>query len=182
MQGDRRPESQDDREFVHGGWLRQERERLALSRRYIAEHLLVSEAKIIWLEQRKGPVPPEWLGTLAAIGFQVPSVPPESAPSPPAPPAPPVPLAPPAPPAPQPPNAALSEPIRTTPLTVLPSKAPNLPALITDYHLTYGRQTHKSPIEILTNILTDLRQASLDSDIQHEDVEHAVRALLKLDR
>lgn len=57
---------------LDGGWLRKERERVALGRRKLGDHLGLSEVVLTRVETRKLPIPSAWLPTLLTLGFRIP--------------------------------------------------------------------------------------------------------------
>jgi len=61
--------SSDSIPRVDGGWMRRERERIAIGRRRVADRLGVPESRLVIVELRRRPVPAEWLPVLKDLGF-----------------------------------------------------------------------------------------------------------------
>lgn len=68
MSGD--PSSQDNEQSLDGNWLRQERERHAISRPFLAEQLQVALGIVQKVETKNLAVPAEWMMMLARFGFR----------------------------------------------------------------------------------------------------------------
>lgn len=56
---------------LSGAWFRRERERLAISRRDLAQRLQVPQGRITTLEKEQRPVPASWVKLLSELGFRI---------------------------------------------------------------------------------------------------------------
>lgn len=54
--------------------------------------------------------------------------------------------------------------------------------LIVTYRLNLGRRSQQPPMETLSRILADLRESGADRNVTHDDVEQAVKGLLRTHR
>lgn len=78
------------------------------------------------------------------------------------------------------PAASLApETTKPDPSTTAASHPPDLVGLIVTFRLALGQHTKQPPFEILSRILSDLRDAGADQVLTHADVDRAARALIQ---
>ena len=164
---------------LNGAWLVRERKRLRLTQYEVCRVLQANPRMIHRIERDAVELPKAWLAKLPLLGIAVDAAAQrglarstssrtKSAPRTP-------------PPGQQPTGTA--NPV--APETIKPaSSAPatrqgaDLVALIVNFRLTLGQHTKQPPFEILSRILSDLREAGADQALTREDVERAARALI----
>lgn len=71
-QPEQNPQSITTFASLEGGWLRKERERIAIGRKALATKLGSSESRVHTIEWRRQPVPMEWLPVLRGLSFRIP--------------------------------------------------------------------------------------------------------------
>ena len=71
------------------------------------------------------------------------------------------------------------ETVQPAPVVTSASQSADTMALIVNFRLALGQHTKQPPFEILSRILSDLREAGADQALTHEDVERAARALIR---
>jgi transcriptional regulator with XRE-family HTH domain len=165
-----------------GAWLAKERKRLAISE-YDACYALRSTQRMLRrVERQAADLPKAWIAKLPVLGIavQATSAPPRPAgktsrpsrairklnatsgekPANPA--------------------ASLApETAKPAPSTTAASHGPDLVGLIVNFRLALGQHTGQPPFEILSRILSDLRDAGADQVLTHADVDRAARALIQ---
>lgn len=72
QQPEQNPERNTSIDALEGGWLRKERERIAVGRKALATKLGSTESRVHTIEWRRQPVPVEWLPILRTLGFRLP--------------------------------------------------------------------------------------------------------------
>lgn len=72
QQPEQNPERNTSIDALEGGWLRKERERIAVGRKALATKLGSTESRVHTIEWRRQPVPVEWLPALRTLGFRIP--------------------------------------------------------------------------------------------------------------
>lgn len=72
QQPEQNPERNSSIDTLEGGWLRKERERIAIGRKALATKLGSTESRVHTIEWRRQPVPVEWLPILRSLAFRIP--------------------------------------------------------------------------------------------------------------
>jgi hypothetical protein len=160
------PPAAPSREKLDGSWMRLHRERLRRTIEELSNHLMVTAATLRRAEKYNVSIPVGWLPGLRSFGFPIPSgylddrrhstVAPPVVP-------PPV-VAPP---------AAASPVVESTASTI------KLVEKLITSRTQLGRSSSQPPLEVLSLILGDLREAGLEPQLRYEDVEAALQLLLR---
>lgn len=166
----------------NGAWLVRERRRLRLTQYEVCRVLQANPRMIHRIERDAAELPKAWLAKLPLLGIAVDAAAaqrsaagktsrpaktvPNTAPTSGQKPA--IPASP-----------AARETVKSVPAATAASQGADLMALIVNFRLTLGQQTKQPPFEILSRILSDLREAGADQALTHEDVERAARGLIR---
>lgn len=177
-----------------GAWLAQERKRLALTEYETCQALRINARNLRRVEREAAELPKAWLAKLPSLDIVIDArsarrgqahkatntASPPTVPTQPSKPSKKTESA---------PTAAATTATLPTATALAPGPAPipalaasegaDLVGLIVNFRLTLGQHTKQPPFEILSRILSDLREAGADQALTHEDVDRAARALIR---
>lgn len=176
---------------LDGAWLAKERRRLRLTEYDACRALQVNARMLRRIEREADALAKAWFPALRALGLAVDVAPglkdsankvAGTAPAPAKPTGSPKPgKAIVAPPAPAPTTSSAAQ--VTSPKPPVHDAADcDLAMLIVTYRLNLGRRSQQPPMETLSRILADLRESGADRNVTHDDVEQAVKGLLRTHR
>ena len=176
---------------LDGAWLAKERKRLRLTEYDACRALQVNARMLRRIEREADALAKAWFPALRALGLAVDVAPglkdsankvAGTAPAPAEPTGSPKPgKAIVAPPAPAPTTSSAAQVTSPKP-PVRDAADCDLAMLIVTYRLNLGRRSQQPPMETLSRILADLRESGAERHVTHDDVEQAVKGLLRTHR